>query len=170
MKAWTALFVSFALILIGAAPVAYLLVLLMAQLIASIQIVGAVALPLAVLFTEPAALQASKAAAIVGLVPNLSSIWVAGPDSPDALLWLLNKVHVAAIPTLLGLPLIAAGVLSIRRRRAEIRVHTQQNEDRLRRVRDYQQDDTVGDALGRREPFISSLPGAQAPRRAGAPG
>ena len=156
MKAWNAL-VAIALILIGAAPAAYLLVLLMAQFLTSIQAGSWVALPLTVLFTEPAVLQSGNAAAIVGLLPNLSSFWTAGPDSPAALMWFLNKVHVGAIPALLGLPILAAGVLRLRRRDAEIRVHTQQNEDRLRRVRDYQQDDTVSDALGRREPFISGL-------------
>ena len=163
MKAWTAL-VSMALILIGAAPAAYLLVLLMAQLFTSIQVGSWVALPLTVLFTEPAVLQSGKAAAIVGLVPNLSPFWTAGPDSPVALMWVLNKVHVAALPVLLGLPILGAGALRLRRRHAEIRVHTQQNEDRLRRVRDYQQDDTVSDGLGRREPFISGL-SAREPRR-----
>lgn len=155
-KAWTAL-VSIALILTGAAPAAYLLVLLMAQLFTSMQVGSWVALPLTVLFTEPAVLQAGNAAPIVGLLPNLSSTWTAGPDSPAALMWVLNKVHVAAVPVLLGLPVLAAGLLRLRRRSDEIRVHTQQNEDRLRRVSDYQRDETaIAPIDGRREPYIAN--------------
>ena len=157
MKTWTARMFSGALVLIGAAPVIYLLVLLMAQFFTSIKAGAWVGLPLTVLFTEPAALQASTAAPIVGLIPNLSSLWVAGPESPAALMWVLNKVHVAAIPALIGLPIIAAGVLQLRRRHAEIQVHAQQSEDRLRRVSDYQRDDVVVAPLdGRREPYIAN--------------
>ena len=157
MKTWTARMFSGALVLIGAAPLVYLLVLLMAQLFTSIKAGGWVGLPLTVLFTEPAALQAGKAAPIVGLIPNLSSLWVAGPDSPAALMWLLGKVHVAAIPALLGLPLLAAGVLNIRTRREAVRTQQERHEDRLRRVSDYQREDTVIAPLdGRREPYIAN--------------
>jgi hypothetical protein len=170
MRTWPTLIFSSALIVIGAAPVLYLLVLALAQLFTSIKAGAWVALPLTVLFTEPAVLQAGKAAPLAGLIPNLSAAWVAGPDSPVALVWLLNKVHVALLPALLGAPLLVAGVLKMRNRRVAIQVQKERHEDRLRRVRDYQHDDTVGDALGRREPFISSRPAAQVPRRAGAQG
>jgi hypothetical protein len=154
MKGWKALIFPCALILVGAVPVIYLAVLLALQLATTIQIGSWVALPLRMLFTEPALLETTKAAPLLGLVPDLSWAWRVGPDTAPPLAWLLGNVHFAALPALAGLLIAASGALRLRRHAAAMHTCRQQREDRERRAQDYRQN-APADALGRREPFIA---------------
>jgi hypothetical protein len=84
----------------------------------------------------------------------LADHWLA--PTHTALVWVLSKVHVGAIPAILGLGMIALGWIGARRQFALIRALRQHAHDRLRRVRDYRNDDGRAASFdGRREPFIS---------------
>lgn len=77
---------------------------------------------------------------------------------PEALVPVLSRIHVALLPALAGLAVMALGVRRLLVQRAVMRARRQYHEDRRRRVQDYQRDDRPADALdGRREPFISGF-------------
>ena len=155
-----ALIASVLLILAGAVPVLFLAGLLAWQVVTLFQAGAWVPLPVLLLFTDHAALQAAKVAPVLGFIPDLSLIWTAGADTPKPVLWALGRVHFALLPALAGLVMMAAGVLGLLRQRAAIRAQRNYREDRLRRVQDYQRDERPTDTFdGRREPFISGLTG-----------
>jgi hypothetical protein len=82
------------------------------------------------------------------------------PDSllpaHTALMWALSRVHAGAIFGVVGLGLIALGVIGVQRQYAAIRAQRRRAEDSGRRVRDYRNDDGhAASSDGRREPFIS---------------
>ena len=136
------------LILAGAVPVLYFLALVGWQFSMALQTKW-VSLPLTLAFTDHAQLASSKVAPVLAFIPQFP--WTANPTVAP----LLDKVHVALIPALIGLVLIGLGVLGAYRRNAAERRRKLREEDRIRRVQDYQRDGT--DFIdGRREPFISS--------------
>ena len=151
-----ALIYSVLLIVAGAVPVLFFAGLIGWQLLTLFTGGGWVPLPALLLFSDPS----------FAFVPDLSSLWRAGADSPPAALWVLSRVHFALLPALAGLAVMAPGVLGVLRHRAERRARRQHHEDRLRRVQDYQREDRSADTLdGRREPFISSLTGFGVPQK-----
>jgi hypothetical protein len=153
MKSWTALFVSAALIVLGAAPAIYLATLFAWQVATSMQLGSWVPLPAMLLFTDHALLQTGKATPVLGFVPDLSWAWRPGPETPLPATLILGKLHFAVLPALAGVLLAGHGALRLLRQGAALRARRQYREDRLRRVHDYQRDHA--DALGRREPFIA---------------
>ena len=155
-----ALIASVLLILAGALPVLFLAGLLAWQTFTLFQAGAWVPLPVLLLFTDHAALQATKVAPVLGFIPDLSLIWTAGADTAKPVLWALGRVHFALVPALAGLAMMAAGVRRFLMKRAAIRAQRDYREDRLRRVQDYRRDDSATDTFdGRREPFISGLAG-----------
>jgi hypothetical protein len=117
----------------GLAPVLYVAGLLAWQVVSFFQRGSWVPLPASVLLTEHSF----------------------GPTH-TALMWVLSKVHVGAIPAVVGLAMIALGWIRARRQYAAIRALRQHTDDRLRRVRDYQNDHGHAASFdARREPFIS---------------
>jgi len=155
-----ALIASVLLILAGALPVLFLAGLLAWQTFTLFQAGAWVPLPVLLLFTDHAALQATKVAPALGFIPDLSLIWTAGADTAKPVLWALGRVHFALVPALAGLAMMAAGVRGFLMKRAAIRAQRDYREDRLRRVQDYRRDDSATDTFdGRREPFISGLAG-----------
>jgi hypothetical protein len=153
---------SVLLVLVGAVPVLFFAGLIAWQVITLFQGGGWVPLPVLLLFSDPALLQAGKAAPVLALIPDLSWIWTAGPDSLPPVTWVLSRVHFALLPALAGLAIMGIGVRRMFMQRAAMRTQRDQHEDRLRRVQDYQREDGSADTLdGRREPFFAHLP----PRR-----
>ena len=152
-----ALMFSVLLIVAGAVPVLFFAGLIAWQAVTLLQGGGWVPLPALLLFSDPAVLQAGKAAPVLALIPDLSWIWHARADSPLPVLWVLSRVHFALLPALAGLALMAVGVRRVRIQRAAVRAQRERHEDRLRRVQDYQRDGTSDTLDGRREPFISGL-------------
>jgi hypothetical protein len=155
-----ALIASVLLIVAGALPVLFLAGLVAWQVVTLFQAGAWVPLPVLLLFTDHAVLQAGKLAPVLGFIPDLSLIWTAGTDTVKPVLWVLSRLHFAVLPALAGLALIALGVRGLLRQRAALHARKNYQEDRLRRVQDYRQDDADSDAFdGRREPFISGLTG-----------
>ena len=67
-----------------------------------------------------------------------------------------SLLFTTAIPAVVGLAMIWLGWVRARRQYAAIRAMRQHRDDRLRRVRDYQNDSGHAASFdGRREPFIS---------------
>ncbi|HEU5176966.1 MAG TPA: hypothetical protein VFU24_05885 [Burkholderiales bacterium] len=157
---------SVLLILAGAVPVLFLAGLLAWQTFTLFQAGAWVPLPVLLLFTDHAALQATKVAPVLGFIPDLSLIWTAGADTAKPVLWALGRVHFALLPALAGLVMMAAGVRGFFMKRAALRAQRDYREDRLRRVQDYRRDDSATDTFdGRREPFISGLAGMPAAQK-----
>ena len=134
----------------GLAPVLYLAGLLAWQIVTLFQRGSWVPLPASLLLTEHS----------FAFIPALEWAWLMSPDSllpaHTALTWVLSGLHAGAMFGLVGLAMIALGVIGVRRQYAAILAHRQRTEERLRRLRDYQ--DNPGHAASfdeRREPFIS---------------
>jgi hypothetical protein len=89
-------------------------------------------------------------ALLVGHIAPLfqTGSWVAFPAT---------LLHVGLVFALPGLGVVALGVFGVLRQKAVIRVYKEQEEDRLRRARDYRRDSSgPDDRDGRREPYIGS--------------
>ena len=134
------------LVLVGILPVLYCLALLGWQC-AGVFLWGVwVPLPATLLFSGTT----GKAAAVLPFIPYLPGVQVTN----TAALWILGKVHVAAVPAIVGCWLVMRGVLGILRQRARIRAARQRTEDRVRRIEDYRRGENFFDE--RREPYIGS--------------
>jgi len=136
--------------IVGLAPVLYLAGLVAWQAVTLFQQRSWVPLPASLLLTEHS----------FAFLPALGWAWLMSPDSllpaHTALMWVLSRVHAGAIFGVVGLGLIALGVIGVLRHYAAIRAQRQRAEDRSRRVRDYRNDDGQAAPFdGRREPFIS---------------
>ncbi len=148
MKAWFALLFAAVVVIAGVMPVLYCVALLAWQVSVLAQTGSWVALPATLLFSDHALLQGGKAARVLAFIPQWP--WAAH----DTVTWILGRVHVGLVPALVGLAVMALGMLGVLRQRAAIRAGKQRDEDRLRRVRDYRREEDASD--GRREPFIGS--------------
>jgi hypothetical protein len=146
----------------GLAPVLYFVALFGWQLTTSIQAGSWIPLPATLLFTEHSLLQAGKAAPVLGFVPEFAWPWLMNPDAllpvHKAVTSILNRVHVGLAFALVGLPVMALGVLAASRQMAVLRARKRQKEDRLRRARDYRRETSLDALDGRREPFIGLRP------------
>jgi hypothetical protein len=100
---------------------------------------------------------------VAGLVPvlyfatlfvwHIAALFQAGSWGPFP----ATLLHVGLVFALPGLAVVALGVFGVLRQKAVIRVYKQQEEDRLRRARDYRRDSSGADYRdGRREPYIGS--------------
>jgi hypothetical protein len=136
--------------IVGLAPVLYLAGLVGWQVVTLFQSGSWVPLPSSLLLTEHS----------FAFLPALGWAWLMSPDSllpvHIALMWVLSRVHAGVIFAVVGVGLIALGVLGVRRHYAAIRAHRQRAEDSRRRVGDYRNDDGHAASFdGRREPFIA---------------
>lgn len=134
----------------GLVPALYLAGMIAWQVVTLFQLRSWVPLPASLLLTEHS----------FAFLPALGWAWLMSPDSllpvHTALMWVLGRVHAGAIFGVVGLPLIALGVIGVLRHYAAIRAHRQRADDRRRRVLDYRNDpDHAAPFDGRREPFIS---------------
>ncbi|HEY8250668.1 MAG TPA: hypothetical protein VIG70_08680 [Burkholderiales bacterium] len=149
-----------ALVVAGLALVLYFVALFAWQITASIQIRSWIALPATLLFSDHSLLQAAKAAPVLEFIPEVPWPWLMNPDAwlpvHSAVTWILTRVHVGLPFALVGLPVMALGVLAAMRRKAVFHAQRQQYEDRLRRTHDYRREDHPESLDGRREPFIGA--------------
>jgi hypothetical protein len=159
LKARMVLFFAAVLVVAGLLPVLYFVALFVWQL-GTLFLAGSwVALPATLLFSDHALLAAGKAAPVLAFIPEFPWAWLMNPDAllpvHQAVAWMLGGVHVGIVFALIGLAVMAFGALGVLRQKAVIRAHQQQEEDRLRRMRDYRQEGGGPGAFeGRREPFI----------------
>lgn len=71
-------------------------------------------------------------------------------SAPEELAWILERVHIGVPFAVLGILLLAMGVMMVLRQNEILRIEAQAAADRLRRVRLGQ----YGDPADRREPYI----------------
>jgi hypothetical protein len=159
LKARTVLFFAVVLVAAGLVPVLYFVALVTWQFAAVFQAGSWVPLPATLLFTDHSLLQAGKAGPVLAFIPEFPWPWLASPGSllpaHEAVAWVLSRLHVGLVFAIVGLAVMALGVLIALRQIALIREHKQREGDRLRRVRDYRREGSGADAWdGRREPFI----------------
>ena len=113
--------------IVGLAPVLYLAGLVAWQFVTLFQRGTWVPLPATLLLTEHS----------FAFLPALGWAWLMSPDSllplHTALIWVLSRVHAGAIFAVVGLGLIALGVIGVRRHYAAIRAQRQRAEDSRRR-------------------------------------
>jgi len=140
------------LVVVGLVPVLYFLGLAGWQMSVALYPKGGwVGLPLTLPVSDHALLAAGKAAPVLPFIPELP--WIA----PPSVAAMLDRVHVGLVPAVVGIAVMALGVLRALRHKAVIRAQRQRNEDRVRRMEDYRREDSRNYALdGRREPFIGS--------------
>jgi hypothetical protein len=136
--------------IVGLAPVLYLAGLVAWQAVTLFQQRSWVPLPASLLLTEHS----------FAFLPALGWAWLMSPDSflpaHTALMWVLSRMHAGVIFGVVGLGLIALGVIGVRRHYAAIRAQRQRAEDSRRRVREYRNENGHPAPFdGRREPFIS---------------
>ena len=142
LRARASLFFSAALAVAGLVPVIYFVGLFVWQVVVSVQAGKWIALPMSLLFTEHA----------YTFLPKLPL------SLPAALIPVLDRVQAGLLFGLVGLALVAIGLLGVLKQRAALRAYRQWREDRARRVEDYRRDDTHADAFGRREPIFVQYP------------
>jgi hypothetical protein len=142
------------LALVGLLPVLYFLALVAWQFGTHVQAGSWVALPATLAFTDHSVLQAGKVAPVLAFLPEFPSAWLmnteAWPPVHKALMWILDRLHIGLVFTVIGLVLMALGALIALRQTAIVRTAKRLREDRLRRVRlrQYSEDSE------RLEPFI----------------
>jgi hypothetical protein len=144
------LILSAALVVAGLVPLLYFLGLVGWQVAALVETRSWVRLPASLLFTEHS----------FAFIPQFPWAWLTSPDSllpaHTALMWVLSRVHAGLAFGLVGLAIIALGVMGVLTQRAVIRAQRQEIDDRQRRVRDYRSDKSPAPTLDERlEPFIS---------------
>jgi hypothetical protein len=127
------------LVAAGFAGVLYFAGLLAWQIAQAVQTGKWLALPVTLVFTDHA-------------LPFLPALpW----KGHEVLAPLLGKIHFGLPFAIIGLALMALGVLRAMQQAAVKRAVRQDEEDRRRRVRDYRSDDSRVDAVdGRLEPYI----------------
>jgi len=161
LKARTAFLLATIVVLAGIAPLLYFVSLLGWQIATGVLTGSWVALPATLAFTDHALLQSGKAAAVLAYLPHMPWDWLMKPETllpmHEVVSGLLGRIHVGLPFGIFGMVVLALGFLFVLRQRYAIREAKRMNEDRLRRVRDYQRDGSPADPLdARREPFIGS--------------
>jgi hypothetical protein len=161
LRARTLLLFSAAVVVVGLLPLVYFGGLLAWQFDVRLEGGPWVKLPAALMFTDHALLQGGKAAPVLAYVPQLDWVW-STRELTDQLVdqlvaLILDKLHVGAVPALIGCGIIAVGISGVMRQRVLIRIQKDRNKDRVRRIAEYQRDVGRGDAAdGRMEPFIGA--------------
>ena len=167
MKAWfrllrarTLRLLSAGVVIVGLAPVLYLLGLFAWQYNVRLEGGPWVALPAALVFTDPALLQGGKAAPVLAYIPHFDWAW----STNEVVEQILNKLHVGLVPALIGCGIMAVGISGVLRQSILIRICKERKKDRVRRIDDYRREASPGGALdsrrepldSRREPFIGA--------------
>ena len=159
LKARILLFCSLGVVLIGLAPLLYLIGLAAWQIHMQLQTGAWIALPASVPFTDRALLQAGPLAPVLAFIPHMD--WPRGTH--DVVRHIVSSVHIGAIPGLIGCAVLAVGVSSLLRQRTLIRIHKDRRKaQRLDRQR-YASSLADANHDGRREPVIGATDFALAP-------
>lgn len=161
LRARTLLLFSAAVVVIGFLPLVYFGGLLAWQFDVRVEGGPWVALPAALMFTDHALLQGGKAAPVLAYIPQLDWLWstreLTDQVVDQLVALILNKLHVGALPALIGCGIMALGISGVLRQRVMIRIQKERNNDRVRRIAEYQRDVGRRDGPdGRMEPFIGA--------------
>jgi hypothetical protein len=161
LKAWGISLFGVLLALAGVALVLQLAALLLWQYGIALETRAWPRLPAGLVFADHSQLAASKAAPFLPFIPEFQWAWLSDPGNSSGAhtvaAWLLDKLHVGLLPALVGVLLALAGGSIVLRQRDVLAAAKRRNQDRLRRVGQYrneQQDPSIERATIRAEPYL----------------
>lgn len=153
LKARTLLLCSAGVVILGLAPVLYLLGLLAWQVDTHLETGSWIALPAALVSIDRALLQGGNVAPVLAFIPHFDWAWSAN----EVVAQIMSTLHIGLIPGLIGCGVMAVGVSGVLRQRVLIRIHKERKKDSVRRLDNYRREASRADAGdGRREPFIGA--------------
>ena len=167
LKARILLLCSIAVVIVGIAPVLYLLGLLAWQVDIWLNMRAWITLPAALAFTDRALLRGGELAPVLAFIPHLPQLthidWTWSTNEVAA--QILRHLHIGVIPGLIGSALMTTGISAVLRQRILIRIHKQRRKEPVQpldtRVAEASRADVGFD--GRREPVIDAVAFAPAP-------
>jgi hypothetical protein len=174
MKAWLRLLkarflllCSIAVVIVGIAPVLYLLGLVAWQADIWLNTGAWISLPAALAFTDRALLRGGEVAPVLAFIAHLPQVthidwsWTTNEVAAQ----ILRHLHLGVIPGLIGCAIMATGISSVLRQRVLIRIHKQRRKEPVQppenRVPEPRRADAGFD--GRREPVIGAVDFAPSP-------
>ena len=158
LKARFLLLCSAGVVLIGLAPLAYLLGLIAWQVDMQVKTGSWIALPAGLAFVDRALLQSGNLAPVLAFIPHLDSAWT----THDVVWRILGQLHIGAIPGLIGFAVMAVGISSLLRQRTLIRIHKERRKASVHRLETQRREASPPQSTnsGRREPFIGAADSA----------
>ena len=161
LKARILLLSSIAVVIVGIAPVLYLLGLVAWQVELWLDTRAWITLPAALAFTDRALLRGGELAPVLAFIPHLPQLtlidWTWSTNEVAA--QILRHLHIGVIPGLIGCALAATGISTALRQRVLIRIHKQRRKEPVQpldtRVTEPSPADVGFD--GRREPVIDPV-------------
>jgi hypothetical protein len=137
LKARILLLCSAGVVILGLAPLAYVVGLVAWQIHTRLETGAWIALPAALLFADRAPLP---------FIPHLDWTW----RTHEVVARILSELHIGVIPGLVGCAVTAVGISSLLRQRILIRIQKERKKNPIQRLDDYRSE-------GRREPFIGDV-------------
>jgi hypothetical protein len=167
LKARILLLCSMAVVIVGIAPVLYLLGLLAWQVDLWLDTRAWITLPAALAFTDRALLRGGELGPVLAFIPHLPQLthidWTWTTNEVAA--QVLRHLHIGLIPGLIGCALMTTGISTVLRQSVLIRIHKQRRKDPVQpldnRVTEASRADVGFD--GRREPVIDAVGFAPSP-------
>lgn len=167
LKARILLLCSIAVVIVGIAPVLYLLGLVAWQVDIWLNTRAWIALPAALTFTDRALLRGGELAPVLAFIPHLPQLthldWTWSTNEVAA--QILRHLHIGLVPGLIGCAMMATGISNVLRQRLLIRIHKQRRKEPLQPLDNRVAEPSGADIGfdGRREPVIDALDFAPAP-------
>ena len=161
LKARILLFCSLGVVLIGLAPLLYLVGLAAWQFHIYLQTGTWITLPASLVFTDRALLQGGSVAPVLAFIPHPGMAW----STHDVVRQIASYLHIGVIPGLVGLGLVAVGISSLLRQRTLIRIHKERRKALAQELDNQRREASRADAGydGRREPVIGPTDFTPAP-------
>ena len=167
LKARILLLCSIAVVIVGIAPVLYLLGLLAWQVDIWLDTRAWITLPAALAFTDRALLRGGELAPVLAFIPHLPQLtlidWTWSTHEVAA--QTLRHLHIGVIPGLIGCALMATGISTMLRQRVLIRIHKQRRKEPVQPLDTGVAEPGRADVGfdGRREPVIDAAGFAPSP-------
>jgi hypothetical protein len=167
LKARTLLLCSIAVVIVGIAPVLYLLGLVAWQVHIWLDTRAWIPLPAALAFTDRALLRGGELVPLLAFIPHLPQVtyidWTWSTHEVAA--QILRHLHIGVIPGLIGCAITATGTSSVLRQRVLIRIHKQRRKEPVQPLDNRVTEPSRAEAGfdGRREPVIGAVDSAPSP-------
>jgi hypothetical protein len=167
LKARILLLCAIAAVVVGIAPVLYLLGLLAWQVDIWLNTRAWIALPAALAFSDRALLRGGELAPVLAFIPHLPQLtlidWTWSTNEVAA--QILRHLHIGVIPGLIGCAMMTTGISTVLRQRVLIRIHKQRRKDPVQPLDDRVTQPSRADVGfdGRREPVIDAAGFAPSP-------
>jgi len=167
LKARILLLCSVAVVIVGIAPVLYLLGLVAWQVDIWLDTRAWITLPAALAFSDRALLRGGELAPVLAFIPHLPQLtqidWTWSTN--EAAAQILRHLHIGVIPGLIGCATLTTGISTVLRQRLLIRIHKQRRKEPVQPLDTRVTEPTRADVGfdGRREPVIDAVGFAPSP-------